>query len=277
MSDPLPPDLSPIDRLRALMTRLRDRESGCPWDVEQDFSSVAPYTIEEAYEVADAIARGDMAGLRNELGDLLFQVIFHAEMAREAGLFDLDDVAREVTDKMIRRHPHVFGDAAIADAAEQTRAWEEHKAAEREAAAAAQGRRPSVLDGVTRGIPALSRAMKLQRRAARVGFDWARCADVLAKIREELDEIEAEMTESPCRARLEDELGDLLFAAVNLARVRDLDPEEALRRANAKFERRFRKVEEALAEKGKMPSESDLEEMDRLWDAVKRAETPASR
>ncbi|RMD89424.1 MAG: nucleoside triphosphate pyrophosphohydrolase [Alphaproteobacteria bacterium] len=276
MSDPLSPDLSPVDRLRALMTRLRDRESGCPWDVEQDFSSVAPYTIEEAYEVADAIACGDMAGLRDELGDLLFQVVFHAEMAREAGLFDLDDVAREVTDKMIRRHPHVFGDAEIADAAEQTRAWEEHKAAEREAAAEAQGRRPSVLDGVTRGIPALSRAMKLQRRAARVGFDWARRADVLAKVREELDEIEAEMTETPSHARLEDELGDLLFAAVNLARVLDLDPEEALRRANAKFERRFRKVEDALGKKGKTPSESDLEEMDRIWEAVKRAESDAS-
>ena len=272
MPDSLPDDAFPLERLRALMARLRDPEAGCPWDVEQDFASIAPYTIEEAYEVADAVARGDMMGLRDELGDLLFQVVFHARMAEEAGLFDLDDVAREVTGKMIRRHPHVFGDTEIADAAAQTRAWEDHKAAEREAAAKAENRRPSVLDGVTRGIPSLSRAMKLQRRAARVGFDWAQREDVLAKVREELDEIADEMAQGAPRKKIDEQLGDLLFAAVNLARVLDLDPEESLRRANAKFERRFRKVEQRLAEKGKTPEESDLEEMDRLWDAVKAAE-----
>ncbi len=272
MPDSLPDDASPMERLRALMARLRDPETGCPWDVEQDFASIAPHTIEEAYEVADAIARGDMMGLKDELGDLLFQVVFHARMAEESGLFDLDDVARAVTGKMIRRHPHVFGDTEITDAAAQTRAWEDHKAAEREAAAKASGRVPSVLDGVTRGIPSLSRAMKLQRRAARVGFDWARREDVLAKVREELDEIAEEMVQAEPREKLDEELGDLLFAVVNLARVHDIDPEESLRRANSKFERRFRKVEQYLAEKGKTPANSNLEEMDRLWDAVKAAE-----
>ncbi len=277
MPDTLPDDASPMERLCALMARLRDPGAGCPWDVEQDFASIAPYTIEEAYEVADAIARGDMTGLRDELGDLLFQVVFHARMAEEAGLFDLDDVAREVTAKMIRRHPHVFGEAEVTDAAAQTEAWEAHKAAEREAAAEAAGRIPSVLDGVTRGIPALSRALKLQRRVARVGFDWARREDVLAKVREELDEIADEVAQDAPRDALDEELGDLLFAVVNLARVLDLDPEESLRRANAKFECRFRKVEEALAEAGKTPSNSDLAEMDRLWDAVKAAEREDER
>lgn len=257
-----------LDRLLEIMARLRQPEGGCPWDVEQDFASVAPFTIEEAHEVADAIARGDMAGLADELGDLLFQVVFHAQMAREAGHFDFDDVVTGITDKMVRRHPHVFGDATVEDADAQTRAWEEHKAAEREAAAWAEGRMPSALDGVARGIPALMRAVKLQKRAARVGFDWSDVADVAAKVREELAELEA--AERPDHAA--EEAGDLLFAAANLARFRGIDPESALRDANAKFERRFRRVESLLAAAGRRPEDSDLAEMDRLWDRAKAEE-----
>jgi MazG family protein len=254
----------PIDRLLAIMARLRDRERGCPWDREQDFATIAPYTIEEAYEVADAIERRDMAALKDELGDLLFQVVFHARMAEETGLFAFDDVAEGVSEKMVRRHPHVFGDVEIADAAAQTEAWETHKAKERAAAGAAA----SVLDGVALALPALLRAAKISRRAARIGFDWPDAQGVLAKIREEIVEIEAEIATGDAE-RLEDEVGDLLFAAANLARKLDVEPETALRRATAKFERRFRRVERLAVERGIV---RDLDALEALWQQVKKDE-----
>jgi ATP diphosphatase len=254
----------PIDRLLAIMARLREPERGCPWDREQDFATIAPYTIEEAYEVADAIERGDMAALKDELGDLLFQVVFHARMAEEAGLFAFDDVAEAVSDKMVRRHPHVFGDVEIGDAAAQTEAWETHKAKER----AATGAATSVLDGVALALPALLRAAKISRRAARIGFDWSDAQGVFAKIREEIAEIEAEIATADAE-RLEDEVGDLLFAAANLARKLDVEPETALRRATAKFERRFRRVERLAAERG---VGHDLDALEALWQQVKKDE-----
>jgi MazG family protein len=254
----------PIDRLLTIMARLRDPERGCPWDREQAFATIAPYTIEEAYEVADAIERGDMAALKDELGDLLFQVVFHARMAEEAGLFAFDDVAEAVSEKMVRRHPHVFGDVEIADAAAQTEAWETHKAKER----AATGAAASVLDGVALALPALLRAAKISRRAARIGFDWPDAQGVLAKIREEIAEIEAEIATGDAE-RLEDEVGDLLFAAANLARKLDVEPETALRRATAKFERRFRRVERLAAERG---VGHDLDALEALWQQVKKDE-----
>ena len=254
------------------MARLREPETGCPWDVEQTFDTIAPYTIEEAYEVADAIAEKDWTALREELGDLLFQVVFYAQMAREAGLFDFDAVTAAVADKMVRRHPHVFGDANVDSAAAQTREWEHHKAAERRAKAATEGRPPSVLDGVARGLPALTRAAKLQARAARVGFDWPDAVPVLDKIAEEIDEMRAELRAGAAPERLADELGDLLFACVNLARHAEVDAESAVRGANAKFERRFRRVEALLAERGRRPADSTLDEMDALWDQAKAEE-----
>jgi ATP diphosphatase len=255
----------PIDTLLAIMARLRDPARGCPWDREQDFSSIAPYTIEEAYEVADAIERGDMAALKDELGDLLLQVVFHARMAEEAGIFAFDDVANAISDKMIRRHPHVFGDVAIRTVSAQNEAWEAHKAAER----AAGGSSDSVLDGVALAFPALLRAGKVSRRAARIGFDWPDASSVIAKVREEVAEIEAEMQSDGTCDRLEDEVGDLLFAAANLARKLYIEPETALRRATAKFERRFRRVEALAAERG---AGSDLEALETLWQEVKREE-----
>ncbi len=254
------------------MARLREPETGCPWDVEQTFDTIAPYTIEEAYEVADAIAEKDWTALREELGDLLFQVVFYAQMAREAGLFDFDAVTAAVADKMVRRHPHVFGDANVDSAAAQTREWEQHKAAERRAKAATEGRPPSALDGVARGLPALTRAAKLQARAARVGFDWPDAVPVLDKIAEEIDEMRAELRAGAVPERLADELGDLLFACVNLARHAEVDAESAVRGANAKFERRFRRVEALLAEHGRRPADSTLDEMDALWDQAKAEE-----
>jgi nucleoside triphosphate diphosphatase len=263
----------PLDRLLAIMARLRDPERGCPWDREQDFATIAPYTIEEAYEVADAIARGDMAMLRDELGDLLFQVVFYARMAEEAGLFAFDDIAAAIADKMVRRHPHVFGSVEIASAAAQTEAWEEYKAEERRARAAAAGTRASVLDGVALALPALLRAAKIQQRAARIGFDWPTARPVIAKLAEEIAELEAELdAESDGGgdpAKVEDEMGDILFAAANLARKLDIDPEAALRRATAKFEGRFRRVEVLAAERG---VGADLDALDALWDEVKREE-----
>ena len=261
---------TPIDRLLAIMARLRDPERGCPWDREQDFATIAPYTIEEAYEVADAIERGDRAALKDELGDLLFQVVFHARMAEEEGSFAFADVAAAIADKMVRRHPHVFAEARIADAAAQTEAWEAHKAAERRAKGGADGGgAESVLDGVALALPALLRAAKLGRRAARIGFDWPDAASVVDKVREELAEIEAEMRSGAGRERLEDELGDLLFAAAQLARKLDIEPESALRRASAKFERRFRRVECLAAERG---AGHDLGALEALWQEIKRAE-----
>ncbi len=261
----------PIDRLLEVMRRLRDPEGGCPWDLEQTFETIVPYTLEEAYEVADAIARGDREALREELGDLLLQVVYHARMAAERGWFDFDDVARSVTDKMIRRHPHVFGDARVDSAEAQVRAWEEHKARERAAAG-----RESVLDGLPLALPALVRALKLQQRAARVGFDWPDAREVLDKIEEEIRELRAELARGE-RDRLEDEIGDLLFSVANLARKLDLDPESALRRANAKFERRFRTLERRARDRGLDLHALDLPALERLWQEAKAAEEARAR
>jgi MazG family protein len=258
---------SRIETLLAIMAKLRDPNGGCPWDLEQDFTSIAPYTIEEAYEVADAIQRGDIAGLKDELGDLLLQVVYHSQMARETGAFAFDDVVRAISDKMVRRHPHVFGDAQVASSAAQTRSWEVQKQAER-----AQAGKASVLDGVALALPALKRAEKLQARAARVGFDWPAFAPTVHKVREELGELSEAVAADEPQARLQEEVGDLLFAMVNVARKLEIDPETALRGANAKFERRFHAIEAALAERGKTPDQSSLEEMDALWDGAKDRE-----
>ena len=267
----------PITALRDVMARLRDPERGCEWDVAQTFATIAPYTIEEAYEVADAIERGDLDDLRDELGDLLLQVIFHARIAEERGAFDFDDVARAIVAKLVRRHPHVFGEgrgdgtARPSDSARRD-AWEAAKAAERDAkAAGAPGPAgtPSALDGVARSLPALSQADKVQRRAARVGFDWPDADPVRAKVGEELDEV-AEAAAAGDADALEDELGDLLFSVVNLARHHDVDAESALRRANLKFERRFRRVEAIAAAEGTALDALDLAGLDTLWERAKR-------
>lgn len=256
-----------MPRLLEIMRRLRDPESGCPWDIEQDFSTVAPYTIEEAYEVADAIERQSWDELRSELGDLLFQSVFHAQMAEEKGLFSFNDIADGMSDKMVARHPHVFGNESREKSPEQqTRDWEQIKAQER--AAKAENR---TLDGVALGLPALMRAVKLQKRAARVGFDWPSTDQVIAKIIEEAEEL-VEARAHMGQDAIEEEFGDLLFVVANLARHLKIDPEAALRSANAKFTRRFAAVEDALSERGKRPEDSSLEEMDALWDAVKLQE-----
>jgi tetrapyrrole methylase family protein/MazG family protein/ATP diphosphatase len=262
------PSDHPVFRLVDIMARLRSPEGGCPWDLEQTFATIAPYTIEEAYEVADAIERGDLGELKDELGDLLLQVVFHARMAEEQGAFDFAAVAEAINDKMIRRHPHVFGDAAARDAAEQTRAWEAIKAREREAKAAPAA---SLMDDVPGNLPALTRAVKLSRRAAGVGFVWPSVGEVLAKLHEEVGELEAEIAAGD-EAKAAEELGDVLFVCANLARQMGIDPEAALRGANAKFTRRFKYIEAKLAEKGSSPAASDLAEMDALWDAAKVAE-----
>ncbi len=259
--------------LRRIMARLRDPENGCPWDAEQTFASIAPYTIEEAYEVADAIAQGDLPALKDELGDLLLQVVFHARMAEEAGAFDFDAVAAAINAKMIRRHPHVFADNAVENATAQTRAWEDHKSEERHAKAKADGRTPSVLDGVALSLPALSRALKLQRRAARVGFDWPEAVQVLDKIEEEIGELRAEVDSGAGRGRLEDELGDILFAVANLARHFGIDPEAALRGTNEKFVRRFRAIEERFGGDPQALTKASLEELESAWQAAKAGET----
>ena len=261
-----------IEKLLGIMARLRDPQGGCPWDREQNFATIAPYTIEEAYEVADAIGRGDMAALKDELGDLLFQVVFYAQMAREAGIFAFDDVVAAIGDKMVRRHPHVFGDADIRSEPEQRRAWEAHKAAERGEADAEDGA-ASVLAGVARALPALMRAEKLQKRAARVGFDWPDREPVFDKIGEEIAELRAALADGGAPDRLEDEIGDLLFAVANLARHLQIDPEVALRRGNDKFERRFRAIEDRLRAAGKTPEECSLDELEAHWQAAKQRET----
>lgn len=258
---------TPIERLLAIMARLRDPERGCPWDREQSFATIAPYTIEEAYEVADAIARGSMSELKDELGDLLFQVVFHARMAEEAGQFDFGDVANAISDKMERRHPHVFADAEIRDAAHQTEAWEAHKARERGEKTEDGG----ALAGVPLALPALLRAEKLGRRAARVGFDWPDAAAVLDKVREETGEIAEAVAANEARERIGQEIGDLLFAAAQLARHHKLNPETALREASARFERRFGHVERALAAAGRTPGEAGLDELEALWGEAKKA------
>ncbi len=256
-----------MTRLRAILRALRDPETGCPWDIEQDFASIAPYTIEEAYEVADAIEQEDWPALKGELGDLLLQVVYHGQIAEEAGHFTLDEVAQAICDKMVARHPHVFGDESRDKSAEdQVRDWEDVKAAER--AARAQG---GVLDDVALGLPALMRAVKLQKRAARVGFDWPETAQVLDKMLEEARELVA-ARDGLSEAEIAEEFGDLLFVIANLGRHLGVDPEVALRAANAKFTRRFRAIEAALAAQGRRPEESNLAEMDALWDAAKLTE-----
>ena len=256
-----------ITRLRAIMRALRDPETGCPWDIEQDFASIAPYTIEEAYEVEDAIAQQDWAGLEGELGDLLLQVVYHAQMGEEAGHFSFDSIARGISDKMVARHPHVFGDESRdKSAADQVADWEKVKAAERKAR-----NRGGVLDDVALGLPALMRAVKLQKRAARVGFDWPEVDQVIDKIVEEARELTEARDRLGSEERAE-EFGDLLFVMANLARHLEIDPEAALRAANAKFTRRFRAIEAALAAEDRRPEDSDLDEMDALWNAAKARE-----
>lgn len=256
-----------IARLIGIMAALRDPQTGCPWDIEQDFASISPYTIEEAHEVADAIAREAWDEFPGELGDLLLQVVFHAQMAEEKGMFDFADVAAKISEKLIDRHPHVFGDESRDKSAEQQiKDWETIKAAER-AAKAEKG----VLDGVALGLPALTRAIKLQNRAARVGFDWPGPEQVLDKLAEETAEL-VEAKDNADHAHLTEEFGDLMFVMANLARHLDIDPEEALRAANAKFTRRFQSIEAALQAEGRRPEDSTLTEMDALWDAAKRAE-----
>ena len=252
-------------KLLAVMAALRHPETGCPWDKVQNFSTIAPYTIEEAYEVRAAIAADDPAQIKDELGDLLFQVVYHARMAEERGWFGFEDVAAAITEKMIRRHPHVFGEAAERDAGAQTAAWEAQKAQERRSRALS-----GTLDGIAATLPAMAVAAKLTGRAARVGFDWPDAGAVLDKLEEEIKELRAELGEaSP--ARVQDELGDMLFVLVNLARKLRLSAETCLAGANAKFVRRFQFIEAALAEQGKAPADSDLAEMDALWDAAKRS------
>ncbi|NGM46863.1 nucleoside triphosphate pyrophosphohydrolase [Rhodobacter sp. SGA-6-6] len=258
-----------IDRLVEIMARLRDPDTGCPWDVAQDFASIAPYTLEEAHEVADAIRRRAWGELKGELGDLLFQSVFHARMAEEAGLFSFADVVAAISDKMIARHPHVFGDESRDKTPEQqTRDWEALKAAERG--------RARVLDGVALALPALTRAVKLQNRAARVGFDWPSTAQVLDKLAEEAREV-VEARDRLGPEALAEEVGDLIFVVANIARHLKVDPEAALRAANAKFTRRFERIEDWLAEAGKTPADSDLAEMDALWDRAKAEEKAARK
>ncbi|MCF8879065.1 nucleoside triphosphate pyrophosphohydrolase [Hyphobacterium sp. SN044] len=259
-------DLALTDLL-AVMAKLRDPETGCPWDVEQTFETIAPYTIEEAYEVEDAIRRGDPAEIKDELGDLLLQVVFHARMAEEAGLFDFNDVAASIRDKMIRRHPHVFGDASYANSAEQTQAWEEIKAAERKDSKGSDG----LLDDVPLGLPALKRAQKLQKRAATIGFDWPDAERVWDKVEEELAEVR-EAAASGDTEKTAEEIGDLLFVIVNYARKLKLDAESSARDANAKFERRFRHIEQRLSEAGRKMNETSLDEMEALWVEAKMLE-----
>jgi len=259
-----------IDVLIEIMAVLRTPLSGCPWDLEQNFETIAPYTIEEAYEVADAIVRGDLADLREELGDLLLQVVFHARMAEERGAFDFGDVVYAITEKLLRRHPHVFGDAGRLPVAAVNDLWERIKAQEKAARASGQAGATTIGD-VPRGLPALLRSLKLQIRAAKVGFDWADPRAVLAKIREEIDEIETAMAAESAE-QITAEIGDLLFAVVNLARHLGANPDSALRATNAKFERRFGAIETALRAQGKSPSDATLAEMEALWEAAKAAE-----
>jgi len=268
MTRPAPSaELRPIDRLLAIMARLRDPADGCPWDLEQTFATIAPYTVEEAYEVADAVERGDVTDLRDELGDLLLQVVFHARMAEEQGAFDFDAVATAINDKMVRRHPHVFAEETYASLAHQKEGWEALKAAERQA----KGLGASLLDDVPVGLPGLTRAVKLSKRAAKVGFVWPTVQDVVKKLHEEVGEMLAEI-EAGDLEKAREEIGDVLFVVANLARTLDVDPEDAVRYTNAKFVRRFQYIEQRLAERGKTPDDSDLAEMDALWDEAKAAE-----
>jgi MazG family protein len=286
MNNPLEPSAPSaaalaMDRLLAIMTRLRDPKGGCPWDLEQTFRTIVPHTIEEAYEVADAIERDDFKALPGELGDLLFQVVFYSQMAAEAGHFRMEDVIAAINTKMIERHPHVFGTTSIETAEAQTVAWEVQKAKERAAEAIAAGRAISVLDGVAAGLPALTRAEKLQKRAARIGFDWPETAPVIDKVEEEIAELKAELGERKPE-RLDEEMGDLLFACANLARHLGVEPEGALRRANAKFERRFKRMEALNAAErgtgaGQVAMPTSLEHLEALWQRVKAEEGKSAR
>jgi len=268
-----PSDLRSIDALIAIMARLRDAKRGCPWDLEQNFKTIAPYTIEEAYEVADAIARDDIAALKGELGDLLFQTVFHSQMALEAGAFSFADVVEAICEKMIRRHPHVFGDADIKSADAQTVAWEEHKRRER----AERGEKGGgLLDDIPLAFPALTRALKLQQRMATVAFDWTARAHIMAKLEEEIGELNEAIDAGASKAKLADELGDILFVCANLARHLGVDPESALRGTNEKVARRFAHVETTIAATGRTLSQSNLEEMDAAWDEAKRLERTAT-
>lgn len=261
-----------MNDLLDIMQKLRTPETGCPWDLEQTFETIAPYTIEEAYEVDDAIRSGDMSALRDELGDLLLQTVFHARIAEESGEFTFSDVVGSICDKMVRRHPHVFDGASVEGADAQTAEWELQKEQERKALALTQGAVPSALDGVAGSLPALLRAVKLQKRAARVGFDWPDTVEVLDKVQEECAELVEACQKPDNQSHVKEEYGDLMFVMANLARHLKLDPEEALRAANAKFERRFKKVEEKIAALGKAMGQSSLEEMDAQWDLVKQEE-----
>jgi tetrapyrrole methylase family protein/MazG family protein/ATP diphosphatase len=268
MTRPAPPaELPPLDRLLAIMARLRDPADGCPWDQQQTFATIAPYTVEEAYEVADAVERNDLGDLKEELGDLLLQVVFHARMAEEQGAFVFDDVARAINDKMVRRHPHVFAEESYGSLADQKQGWEALKAEERKD----KGRVASLLDDVPVGLPALTRAVKLSKRAAGVGFVWPTVQDVMAKLHEEISELQAEIAAGDLE-KARQEMGDVLFVVANVARTLDVDPEDSLRFTNAKFARRFQHIEARLAERGKTPAQSDLAEMDALWDEAKAVE-----
>jgi|TARA_R110002096_G_scaffold436056_1_gene666482 nucleoside triphosphate diphosphatase len=262
-----------MDNIKALlkiMETLRDPKDGCAWDVEQTFKTIAPYTIEEAYEVAEAVEQDDMDGLKDELGDLLFQVVFHARMAEEAGHFDFSDVVDAIADKMVRRHPHVFADDNFRTAEEQTVAWEEQKAAER-----AAKKQKSVLDGVTVGLPALTRAVKLQKRASRVGFDWPETSQVIDKLQEEMLELSEELVANQQdQAKIEEEFGDMMFVYANLARHLKIDPEEALRAANTKFTNRFNKIEQHIDKENNSIDQYSLEELEKLWVKAKEEERP---
>lgn len=264
------PSSGQIEALLAIMAKLRSPDGGCPWDLEQDFSSIAPYTIEEAYEVADAIELGDMNELKDELGDLLLQVVFHAQMAKEEGHFTFDDVVRAICEKMIRRHPHVFGNEEARNAGTVSGRWEEIKAEEKRAKG--KSAPASLLDDVPLALPALTRALKLQKRAASVGFDWPSTDNVLDKLNEEMLELSTELAKGGDKDRLEDEFGDILFVYANLARHLEIDPEAALRRTNAKFRRRFGRIEEKLKTQGRSMEQSDLAEMDALWNEAKMEE-----
>ncbi len=262
-----PADQHPLFRLIAIMAALRDPDGGCAWDRAQTYATIAPYTVEEAYEVADAIERGDLDDLKDELGDLLLQVVFHARIAEEAGAFDFAQVAAAINDKMIRRHPHVFAQDSYADIGAQSAGWEAIKAAERAGKPAKTG----LLDDIPVGLPGMTRAVKLTKRAARVGFDWPSTAEVMGKLREEIEELQDEIDAGDL-AKAREELGDLLFVCANLARKLEVEPEDAVRAANAKFMRRFSYIERKLAERGLTPDQSDLAEMDALWDEAKAVE-----
>lgn len=266
-----------LSRLLDIMARLRDPQRGCPWDQKQTFTSIAPHTLEEAYEVVDAIERGNFDDLEEELGDLLLQVVYYTQMANEQGRFDFDTVAKGIADKLIRRHPHVFDDAAFSSDAELSEAWEVEKARERKVKQSGYYS-ASILDGIAKALPELVRAEKLQKRAAQVGFDWPETTEIFFKIEEELGEVHDVLSQNEGHDRLEEELGDLLFAIVNLSRHVEIAPESALRRANQKFELRFRAIESRLAEQGRSPHECTLEELDNLWDEVKKQhKTPRDR